>query len=148
VDIVTDPYDPTDEFKTDGGGDEYKCPTVDRIYGLHDAVAEHDENVESGVVNEGQIANALNYIQHGEFGKKPEGLFEKSAYLMEKIIQGHEFADGNKLTGLYAAKDFIEINGYEVKISSEILEASIDLAEGKDIEETELEEMWEKASNK
>jgi death-on-curing protein len=144
---MIDPYDPTEEFSTDGG-DEYEYPTVDRIYGLHDAVAERDENVESGVVNEGQIANALDYIQHGAFGEKPEGLFGKSAYLMKKIIQGHEFTDGNKRTGLYAAKDFIEMNGYEVEMSPELIEVSVHLAEGKDVEETELEEMWKKASNK
>lgn len=142
-----DPYDPTEEFASDGG-DPYDYPTVEKIYGIHEAVLDRDEDAESGVVNKGQIENALEYIQYGTFGRKPEGIFEKSACLMKRIIQGHEFADGNKRTGLYAAKDLIEMNGYEVDISSDLLTVAVRIANGEDIEESEIAEIWEEASSK
>jgi len=145
--VVFDPYDPTKEFTTDGGKNiEY--PTVERIYGIHDAVLERDEEAEGGVVNEGQIENALNYIEHGTFGRKPEGVFEKAAHLMKRIVQGHEFADGNKRTGLYASQELLEMNGYDVEISSELYTTAVDIAEGADIEEEKLADMWQEASGK
>lgn len=48
-------------------------------------------------------------------------VFEKAAVLAFSIIKNHPFLDGNKRTGLHAALTFIELNGFNVKMSSKVL---------------------------
>jgi death-on-curing protein len=140
-----DPYDPTDEFASDGGEDiEY--PSVEDIYTIHDAVSERDEELADGVVNEGQIEHAIGYIKHGHFGEKPTGLFEKAACLFRLIIEGHEFVDGNKRTAVYSTQNFLERNGYEMNLTSDVLTLSVEIASGEDIDIQEIEEVLRDAS--
>jgi len=142
---VVDPYDPTDEFKTDGGEDiEYL--SVEDVYTIHEAVSDRDEDMSGGVVNEGQIENALEFIKHGHFGKKPEGVFEKAAHLFKQILEGHEFADGNKRTAVYATQNFLERNGYDMEITPEVLTMSVEIAGGEDVEPIEIEKTLRDAS--
>jgi len=142
---VFDPYDPTKEFTTDGGED-IRYLTVEEVYSIHDAVSARDEEMSEGVVNEGQVEHALEFIEHGHFGRKPEGVFEKAARLFKLVIEGHEFADGNKRTAVYATRNFLERNGYNMEISSELLTTSVKIASGENIEVSEVEEVLREAS--
>lgn len=141
-----DPYDPADEFASDGGSDGIEYPTVEDVYGFHDTVIEKDDNAEEGVVNEGQAEFVLDYIEHGNFGKVPIDIFEKSAYLFKLLIERHEFADGNKRTSLYITKDFLERNGYEVEITPRLLTLAVRIAEGEGTDIPEIVEVWKDAT--
>lgn len=44
-------------------------------------------------------------------------LFQKAAALMQSLVNGHPFLDGNKRTGITAAAIFLQING--VKLNSD-----------------------------
>jgi|GEM_PF-4384425 death-on-curing protein len=136
-----DPYDPTDGLKTDGGeGIDY--PSVSDIYRIHKAVIENDEQATEGVVNDGQVENALSYIEHGHFGQKPESLFEKAAELFVRIVRAHEFADGNKRTASYSALRLIRVNGYpEVNTTDELADIAERIAAGEDIPLSKVEEV-------
>jgi death-on-curing protein len=141
-----DPYDPTDEFETDGG-EEIEYLSSEEIYQIHETVIENDEQATEGVVNEGQVENALSYIEHGHFGQKPEGLFEKAAELFVRIIRGHEFADGNKRTASYSALRMITVNGYpNVKTTDELADIAERIAAGEDIPLSRIEEVLRDAA--
>ncbi len=46
-------------------------------------------------------------------------VFEKAAALAHSIITTHPFGNGNKRTGMIAAEQFLELNGYKVGLSNE-----------------------------
>ncbi|TET11981.1 MAG: type II toxin-antitoxin system death-on-curing family toxin [Candidatus Thorarchaeota archaeon] len=54
----------------------------------------------------------------------------KSAILAWRIIKGHIFFDGNKRTGMEACRLLLEINGYQMKIDSQVIEMALDIANG------------------
>lgn len=54
-----------------------------------------------------------------------EGVFKKAAVYMEAIVQYHVFLDGNKRTSISSAARFLYINGYELEVSNEELEAFV-----------------------
>lgn len=47
------------------------------------------------------------------------GVLEKAAALARGIICGHVFVDGNKRTGMEAALVFLELNGWEVRLTKD-----------------------------
>ncbi|MDZ7689256.1 MAG: type II toxin-antitoxin system death-on-curing family toxin [Halobacteriales archaeon] len=135
-----DPYDPSDEFASDGGDSDIRYPSVSDVYEAHEAVVEEDENVLDGVVNEGQIEYALDYIKHGHFDEVPVGIFEKAAYLLCLIIKRHEFIDGNKRTALYTTKAFLEMNGYEMKITNDLLVLVVYISKSDNVDIDDIED--------
>lgn len=42
-------------------------------------------------------------------------LFQKAAALMQSLVNGHPFLDGNKRTGITAAGIFLQLNGIKLK---------------------------------
>ena len=46
-------------------------------------------------------------------------VYDKAVCLLKGIIQKHPFASGNRRTAFIACKDFLELNGAEIKISDE-----------------------------
>lgn len=59
-------------------------------------------------------------------------LFEMAAAYLFHLVQNHSFIDGNKRVGAAAALVFLELNGIEVRVSNELLVATVlDLAQGK-----------------
>lgn len=46
-------------------------------------------------------------------------VWEKAAYIMQKITKKHIFKDGNKRTSLLATLFFLDKNGYEMTLSTE-----------------------------
>ena len=59
-------------------------------------------------------------------------LFEMASAYLFHIVRNHPFTDGNKRVGAAAALVFLELNGVEVKVSNELLAATVlDLAQAK-----------------
>ena len=57
------------------------------------------------------------------------GIFEKGAALARGIICGHVFVDGNKRTGMEAALVFLEVNGWQVRLTKdEYVALALDVA--------------------
>lgn len=100
--------------------DDIRYLTVEEVYRIHGEIIEEDEGSTAGVVNEGSVGYALDFIRHGDFGQKPETVPEKAAHLMRLIASGHEFADGNKRTALNATETFLALNGYRFEYCDEV----------------------------
>jgi len=47
------------------------------------------------------------------------GIFSKSAALLDSLIRNHPFVDGNKRTGITSAGLFLQINGYSLQVENE-----------------------------
>jgi death-on-curing protein len=100
--------------------DEVRYLTVEEVYRIHDEIIEEDEGSTTGVVNEGNVEYALDFIRHGDFGQEHEAIHKKAAHLMLLIASGHEFADGNKRTALNATETFLALNGYGLEYGEEV----------------------------
>jgi len=100
--------------------DEIRYLTVEEIYSIHDEIINEDEGSTPGVVNEGNVEYALDFIRYGDSGQKPETVHKKAAHLMRLIASGHEFADGNKRTALNATETFLALNGHRFKHGDEV----------------------------
>ena len=50
------------------------------------------------------------------------GIFEKTAALLDSLINNHAFVDGNKRAGITSAAMFLRINGYHISSSQKGLE--------------------------
>lgn len=95
-------------------------PTQEEIVTIHDDIIEADEEASSGVINKGNIDFALQCIEHGHFGQKPETVHEKAIELLRLLSANHPFADGNKRTALNATWTFYALNGYYFDYGEEI----------------------------
>jgi|GEM_PF-2409395 len=95
-------------------------PTAEEVIAIHDDIIEEDEDATSGVLSEGSIDYALECIEHGHFGKKPETIHEKAVELLRLLSANHGFADGNKRTALNTTWTFYAINGYYFNYGEEI----------------------------
>jgi len=87
----------------------------------------------AGIRDMGLLQSAVAVPQAG-FGREflHADLFEMAAAYLFHIVQNHPFIDGNKRVGSAAAMVFLELNGVEVKVSNELLAATVpDLAQGK-----------------
>ena len=59
-------------------------------------------------------------------------VFLKSAVLAHSLIKNHAFIDGNKRTGSVSMLIFLELNGYQVRISqSKLIEIVLKVESGK-----------------
>lgn len=100
--------------------DDIRYPTVEEVYRIHDEIIKEDEGSTPGVVNEGNVEYALDFIQSRGFGQELETIHEKAAHLMRLIASGHEFADGNKRTALNTTETFLALNGYSFDYGDEV----------------------------
>jgi len=103
-------------------------PAVEDVYRIHDEIIEEDEESTPGVVSEGNVEYALEFIEHGSFGQKPETIHEKATHLMRIIASGHEFADANKRTALNTTETFLALNGYRFEYGDEVRDLLHDFA--------------------
>ena len=87
----------------------------------------------AGIRDMGLLQSAVAMPQAGFGGQFLHGdLFEMAAAYLFHIVQNHPFTDGNKRGGAAAAIVFLELNGVEVKVSNELLAATVlDVAQGK-----------------
>lgn len=95
-------------------------PSVDDIISIHQDIVSADEDATSGIIRRGDIAYAVDFIEHGHFEYKPETIHEKAFALMRLLAANHAFVDGNKRTALNSTWTFYAINGYYFDYGEEI----------------------------
>jgi death-on-curing protein len=100
--------------------DDIIYPDKKDIISIHDDIVAEDEDASEGIINEGDIDFAINYIQHGHFGNCPETIHEKAVHLIRLLAANHSFVDGNKRTALNTTWTFYLINDYYFDYGEEI----------------------------
>jgi len=88
-------------------------PSVADIVAIHDDIVSEYSDTHQGMQNRGDIEFALNYIEHGSFGTKPETIHEKAFHLLRLLVANHPFVDANKRTALNTTVVFYFLNGYQ-----------------------------------
>lgn len=82
----------------------------EQIILIHDKIIESFSK-EKGKMNLGNLSATLERVEDYK-GNNKEALFWKATILLERIILGHPFIDGNKRTAYEATKLFLQANGY------------------------------------
>ncbi len=83
------------------------------------------------LANPGSLEHVLAAIQGSLFGQELyPTLIEKAAVIGWRIIVGHVFHDGNKRTGMEACRLFLDLNGHDMRIDSEVIDMALSLARG------------------
>ncbi len=121
-DVASDLLDGVEdvEFGVGDGDDEFWYPTVEDIVEIHDAIIAEDPDGEPGIEDRDRIQFAVDYVQHGMFGEKPETVHEKAFALMRLLASNHWFVDGNKRTALNTTNLFYVLNGYELEYGQDL----------------------------
>src|SRR3990167_8218469 len=66
-----------------------------------------------------EIDDVVKYVNRGKStGNKKEDAIRKASYLMGSIVWHQPFGDANKRTAFISAKDFLNKNGYTLKVKS------------------------------
>ena len=82
----------------------------------------------AGIGNEGLIQSALASAQNAWFYGQGDRFDIAAAYAFH-LAEAQAFVDGNKRTGMGAALTFLELNGYHVTASDDMLyDAMLDIA--------------------
>jgi len=95
-------------------------PSVEDIVAIHDDIVSEYSDTHQGMQNRGDIEFALDYIEHGSFGTKPETIHEKAFHLLRLLVANHPFVDANKRTALNTTVVFYFLNGYQLAYDKEI----------------------------
>jgi death-on-curing protein len=69
-----------------------------------------------GIRDRGLLESAVFRPQIGYY----DSLAEEAAALMESLTNNHPFLDGNKRVGFAAAHTFLLVNGFDLKVDSEV----------------------------
>ncbi|MBD3293724.1 MAG: type II toxin-antitoxin system death-on-curing family toxin [Armatimonadia bacterium] len=89
-----------------------KLLCVSDIMHLHERALNELGGGKSGILDPGRIDAAVARMSSGtEEDEFFVTLHEKAAALLESLIQGHAFVDGNKRTAILAANAMLELNG-------------------------------------
>lgn len=99
---------------------EFWYPALADVLSIHDDIISEDSDSEPGIENQERIQFALDYIEHGHYGKVPETIHEKAFHLMRLLASNHWFVDGNKRTALNTTEIFYLFNGYEFDYGEDI----------------------------
>ncbi|PSP77338.1 type II toxin-antitoxin system death-on-curing family toxin [Halobacteriales archaeon QS_1_68_20] len=121
-DGASDLFDGVERAESDivGDDDEFWYPTVEDIVEIHDAIIAEDPEGEPGIEDRDRIQYAVDYVQHGMFGEKPETVHEKAFALVRLLASNHWFVDGNKRTALNTTNLFYILNGYELEYGQDL----------------------------
>lgn len=95
-------------------------PSVEEIIEIHDDIVEEDPESQTGIEHPDRIQFAIDYIEHGAMGEKPESVHEKAFTLMRLIASNHWFVDGNKRTALNTTNLFYLLNGYDLEYGEDL----------------------------
>lgn len=105
---------------------------------LDEAIEIHRDMIEryggsAGIRDMGLLQSAVAMPRAGVGGEFLHAdLFEMAAAYLFHIVQNHPCTDGNKRVGAATALVFLDLNGVEVKVSNELLAATVlDLAQAK-----------------
>jgi len=114
----------------------FKVLTIEDIVEINSRMIENFGGIffegDRNLANPGSLEHILNEIQGSFFGHIPfPKLIEKAAAIAWRIIIIHVFHDGNKRTGMEACRMFLELNGYEMKIDSKVVDMALSIAKNK-----------------
>lgn len=95
-------------------------PTVADVITIHDDILNEYPDAEPGIRNREDIAFALEFVQEGHFGERPQTIHEKAYHLLRLLTANHPFVDGNKRTALDTTATFYFFNGYDFRFDDEV----------------------------
>lgn len=98
-----------------------KYLTTEQIFILHnDQIDKYGGS--HGIRDLSLLESAL-YRPQTTFGGRDlyASLYDKAAVLVHSLILNHPFVDGNKRTGIIAMIVFLEINGFHLDVSNNLL---------------------------
>lgn len=107
--------------------------TEESLHFLHERVLEEDPKAEKGYTSKSLVGPCMERAI-GDFYDKTqyEDIHERTAALIQGIINFHPFTDGNKRTALLTAYFFLNIHGYRLTLTKEkVLDKFIDIANEK-----------------
>jgi death-on-curing protein len=88
-------------------------------------------NGADNIANPGTLEHTLEQMQASVFGHEIyPTLFDKAALLAWRIIAGHVFYDGNKRTGMAAARVFLQVNGRSISVHLDTVDVALRIATG------------------
>lgn len=90
----------------------------------------------------GSLRHMLEEVRGFLFGEELyPGVFNKAAFLMHRLVQGHFFFDGNKRTGLEVCRVFLYLNSYFLRLNpeDEVVKFVKSIA-NKEVDQSEIEE--------
>jgi death on curing protein len=119
----------------EGTGKALIIPSIDELIVLNRRlIIEMGGGLYSGIDNllyRGLLEHALAEMNATIFEQEIyPTVYEKAALLAWRIIQGHVFHDGNKRTGMAAAKVFLLINGYKIGLAMDTVDTALWVATG------------------
>jgi death-on-curing protein len=105
-------------------------------FDLSHAVQVHDDIIEKsggfkGVLNLGLLESSLELVQNDSYYP---GFIDKLTHLFFSINKNHSFQDGNKRSSIALSAYFLELNGWDFKISQFIREMeniAVDVADNR-----------------
>jgi death-on-curing protein len=100
--------------------ESFEYLTVADVLAIHEVIVESSDETTPGVSSEGDVEYALERVESGHFGQRPESLHEKGFQLLRLLVANHPFVDGNKRTALAATVAFYALNGYDLDYDDEI----------------------------
>lgn len=92
--------------------------TLEELFYLHQRMLERDGGG-TGVRDPGLVEAALARPRSGYY----ETLAEQAAALLQSLVTGHAFVDGNKRVGFAACAVFLHMNGYRLEVEAAQAEA-------------------------
>ena len=112
--------------------------TVDDVFELHALQLERYGGMD-GVRDLNLLESAVLQAQAGFGGEfVHEDIFAMGAAYLFHLVKNHAFLDGNKRVGLLACLTFLELNGFELTLSTDQLyDITLAVAEGR-MNKTEL----------
>ena len=97
---------------------------------IHDKIIESFSK-EKGKMTIGNLEATLERVE-GYRGDDKEALFWKATILLERIILGHPFIDGNKRTAYEATRLFLKANDYDlIAEEDEVIDILVKIAKSK-----------------
>lgn len=107
-----------------------KYLSKEQVILIHDKIIESFSK-EKGDMNLGNLEATLERVE--SYKEKDAGaLFWKATILLERIILGHPFIDGNKRTAYEAARIFLQANGYILNTEeNEVISLLVGIAKSK-----------------
>ncbi len=102
----------------------------DQIIVIHDRIIESFSK-EKGDMSLGNLEATLERVE-GYQGEDKNALFWKAAILLERIVLGHPFIDGNKRTAYEVSKIFLQANKFTLKAEEdEVINLLVGIAKSK-----------------
>jgi death-on-curing protein len=93
------------------GDESFEYLTVEDVLAIHEVIVESSAETTAGVSSRGDVAYALEHVESGHFGQKPDSIHEKGYQILRLLVANHPFVDGNKRTGLRALVLTFELGG-------------------------------------